>query len=90
MLNDGKNITALKDDKSISTLSTRDCSHDGVPLAAFNDGWTTFEEWNYNKRPSTRFQMIPATATSSQRAPRELPELPSITMTTISGALIIQ
>ncbi len=33
---------------------------------------------------------IPATATSSQRAPRELPELPSMTMTTISGALIIQ
>jgi hypothetical protein len=52
MLNDGKNVTALKDDKSDSTLSTRDCSHDGVPSAAFNDGWTTFEEWNYNKRPS--------------------------------------
>jgi hypothetical protein len=52
MLNDGKNITALKDDESISTLSTCDCSHDGAPSAAFNDGWTTFEEWNYNKRPS--------------------------------------
>jgi hypothetical protein len=33
---------------------------------------------------------IPATAMSSQKAPRELPELPSMTMTTISGALIIQ
>jgi hypothetical protein len=33
---------------------------------------------------------IPATATSSQRAPRELPELPSMTMTMISGALFIQ
>ena len=33
---------------------------------------------------------IPATATSSQRAPRELPELPSMTMMMISGALIIQ
>jgi hypothetical protein len=33
---------------------------------------------------------IPATAMSSQRAPRELLELPSMTMTTISGALIIQ
>jgi hypothetical protein len=52
MLIDGKNVTALKDDESISTLSTRDCSHDGAPSAAFNDGWTTFEEWNYNKRPS--------------------------------------
>ncbi len=28
---------------------------------------------------------IPTTATSSQRAPRELPELPSMTMTMISG-----
>jgi hypothetical protein len=36
------------------------------------------------------YVLIPATATSSQRAPRELPELPSITMMTISGALIIQ
>jgi hypothetical protein len=52
MLNDGKNVTALKDDKSVSTLSTRDCSHDGAPSAAFNVGWTNFEEWNYNKRPS--------------------------------------
>ncbi len=52
MLNDGKSITALKDDESVSTLSTRDYSHDGAPSAAFNDGWTTFEEWNYNKRPS--------------------------------------
>jgi hypothetical protein len=52
MLIDGKNVAMLKDDKSISTLSTRDCSHDGAPSAAFNDGWTTFEEWNYIKRPS--------------------------------------
>jgi hypothetical protein len=52
MLIDGKNVTLLKDDESISTLSTRDCSHDGAPSAAFNDGWTTFEEWNYNERPS--------------------------------------
>jgi hypothetical protein len=52
MLIDGKNVTALKDDKSVSMLSTRDCSHDGAPSAAFNDEWTTFEEWNYNKRPS--------------------------------------
>ncbi len=52
MLNDGKNVTALKDDESVSTMSTRDCSHDGAPSAAFNDGLTTFEEWNYNKRPS--------------------------------------
>ncbi len=52
MLIDGKNVTALKDDKSVSTLSTCDCSHDGALSAAFNDGWTTFEEWNYNKRPS--------------------------------------
>ncbi len=36
------------------------------------------------------WSVIPATATSSQRAPRELPELPSMTMTMISGALIIQ
>ncbi len=52
MLIDGKNLTTLKDDESFSTLSTHDCSHDGAPSAAFNDGWTTFEEWNYNKRPS--------------------------------------
>ncbi len=52
MLIDGKNTTTLKNDESVSTLSTRDCSHDGAPSAAFNDGWTTFEEWNYNKRPS--------------------------------------
>jgi hypothetical protein len=52
MLIDGKNVTMLKDDERVSTLSIRDCSHDGVPSAAFNDGWTTFEEWNYNKRPS--------------------------------------
>jgi hypothetical protein len=37
-----------------------------------------------------KVKMIPATATSSQRAPRELPELPSMTMMTISGALIVQ
>jgi hypothetical protein len=62
MLIDGKNVTALKDDKSISTLSTHDCSHDGAPSsAAFNDGWTTFEEWNYNKSHLTRFQMICST-----------------------------
>jgi hypothetical protein len=52
MLIDGGNVTALKDNKSVSTLSTRDCSHDGALSAAFNDGWTTFEEWNYDKRPS--------------------------------------
>jgi hypothetical protein len=52
MLIDGKHVTALKDDESISTLSTRDCSRDGAPSAAFNDGWTTFKEWNNNKRPS--------------------------------------
>ncbi len=45
-------MSTLKDDKSVSTLSSHDCSHDGAPSAAFNDGWTTFEEWNYNKRPS--------------------------------------
>jgi hypothetical protein len=37
MLIDGKNVSALKDDESVSTLSTRDCSHDGAPSAAFND-----------------------------------------------------
>jgi hypothetical protein len=52
MLIDGKNVAVLKDDESVSTLSTRDCSHDGAPSAVFNDGWTTFEEWNCNKWPS--------------------------------------
>jgi hypothetical protein len=61
MLTDGKNIAALKDDESVSTLSTRDCSHDEAPSAAFNNGWTTFEEWNYTKRLFTRFQMICST-----------------------------
>jgi hypothetical protein len=62
MLNDGKNITALKDDESVSTLSTRDCSHDGAPSAAFNDGWLLLKSGIIRKVGHlTRFWMICST-----------------------------